>query len=443
MITLQEQKTPLKGEMFVPGDKSISHRSIMFASLAQGTSQITGFLEGADCISTINCFKSLGILIEKSSGNVNGVPTITVHGQGLHGLKAPSTTLYTGNSGTTTRLMAGILAAQNFDSVITGDASIVTRPMNRIIKPLTTMGASIKSEKDNGCCPLHIEGGKSLRGISYHSPVASAQVKSCILLAGLYASGDTVVHEPALSRNHTEIMLRAFGADIHNDVTRYGPSASILHPGMPLFGRKVNVPGDISSAAYFIAAACLIPGSELLIRNVGINKTRAGILAVLKQMGADITLLNEDNDMEPKADILVKYSELHGGNNGIYEISGKLVPAMIDELPIMAVVAANADCTTIIKDAAELKVKESNRINSIVENLKKMGADIEATDDGMIIHGGKKLHGATINPYNDHRIAMAFTIASMIATGDTIIEQEECVNISYPTFFKDIEKIKQ
>lgn len=443
MITLDHTTKALKGEIFVPGDKSISHRSVMFAALSEGTSQITGFLEGADCLSTIECFRGLGILIEKANRPLNGVPTITVHGKGLYGLQAPTGTLYTGNSGTTTRLMAGILAAQNFDCDITGDASIETRPMERVIKPLTSMGASIKSTKDNGCCPLHIEGGHPLRGISYHSPVASAQVKSCLLLAGLYAKGDTVVHEPALSRNHTEIMLRAFGADIHNDVTRYGPSAAILHPGMPLYGRQVNVPGDISSAAYFIAAAILVPGSEVLIHNVGINKTRAGILAVLKQMGADITLLNENDDMEPKADLLVRHSSLQGGNNGVYEISGKIIPALIDEIPIMAVLAATANCKTIIKDAAELKVKETNRIDTVVANLKAMGADIEATDDGMIIQGGKPLHGAVINSYNDHRIAMAFAIAALIAEGETIIENEDCVNISYPTFFKDLARLKK
>ncbi|PWT27844.1 3-phosphoshikimate 1-carboxyvinyltransferase [Butyrivibrio fibrisolvens] len=442
MIKLTSAPKPLKGEVYVPGDKSISHRSVMFAALAEGTSQITGFLEGADCLSTIDCFRKMGVLIERSDRPLNGVPTITVHGQGLHGLKEPTTTLYTGNSGTTTRLMAGILAAQEFDTDITGDESIEKRPMGRIIRPLSDMGASVTSVKDNGCCPLHIEGGHNLRGIVYHNQVASAQVKSCILLAGLYAQGDTVVHEPALSRNHTEIMLRYFGADVHNDATRYGPSAAVLHPGMPLYGRKINVPGDISSAAYFIAAALLVPGSEVLIHNVGINGTRAGFLAALKQMGADITLLNENNDMEPRADILVRYSELRSPNNDTFELGGKMIPTMIDEIPMFAVLAAVANCKTIIKDAAELKVKESNRIDTIVDNLKAMGADITATEDGMIINGGKPLHGAVIDSHKDHRIAMSFAIASLVASGETKIKDEKCVDISYPTFFRDFNNLK-
>jgi 3-phosphoshikimate 1-carboxyvinyltransferase len=413
----------------------------MFAALAEGASEITGFLEGADCLSTIACFRQMGIQIEKATRPVNGVPTITVHGEGLYGLKEPYGPLYTGNSGTTTRLMAGILAAQNFDSEITGDSSIVKRPMKRILNPLSAMGASVTSVRDNGCCPLHIDGGRTLHGITWHNEVASAQTKSCILLAGLYARGDTVVHEPAFSRNHTEIMLRAFGADIHNDVTRYGPATAVLHPGMPLFGRKINVPGDISSAAYFIAAALLVPGSEVLLRNVGINPTRSGLLAILKQMGADITLLNEDDEFEPKADILVRYSTLHGSHNGTFDISGKIVPSMIDELPIAAVLAATADTTTIIRDAGELKVKESNRIDTVVNNLKAMGADITATDDGMVIKGGSPLKGAHIKTAGDHRIAMTFAVASLIAEGKTIIDDENCVDISYPTFFRDLKRL--
>jgi 3-phosphoshikimate 1-carboxyvinyltransferase len=237
-------------------------------------------------------------------------------------------------------------------------------------------------------------------------------------------------------------MLRYFGADVHNDATRYGPSAAVLHPGMPLYGRKINVPGDISSAAYFIAAALLVPGSEVLIHNVGINGTRAGFLAALKQMGADITLLNENNDMEPRADILVRYSELRSPNNDTFELCGKMIPTMIDEIPMFAVLAAVANCKTIIKDAAELKVKESNRIDAIVDNLKAMGADITATEDGMIINGGKPLHGAVIDSHKDHRIAMSFAIASLVANGETKIKDEKCVDISYPTFFRDFNNLK-
>ena len=436
MIALEKAKKPLKGDIFVPGDKSISHRSIMFGALSTGTTEVTGFLESADCLSTIDCFKKLGVEIEHSMRPTHGVPTITVHGRGLHCFKAPDSTLYTGNSGTTTRLMSGILAAQPFDSMITGDISIEKRPMKRIITPLTQMGADVTSVLGNECAPLHFTGGRQLRGINYRSPVASAQVKSCIMLAGLYAEGDTVVYEPALSRNHTEIMLSAFGADIHNEVARDGSAAAILHPGMPLTGQKINVPGDISSAAYFIAAALIVPGSELLIRNVGINKTRSGILAVLEQMGADITLLNVDESNEPKADILVKYSELHGGENNQFVIGGKVIPTMIDELPVVAVVAATAGFDTIIKDAAELKIKESNRIDTVVNGLKKMGCDAEATEDGMIIHGGRPLKGADINSHADHRLAMSFAVASLVAEGTTRILDDECVGISYPSFFK-------
>lgn len=441
MISLEKATKPLKGDIFVPGDKSISHRSIMFGALSEGTTEVTGFLQSADCLSTIDCFRKMGVEIEHTIRPTNGVPTITVHGRGLHSFKAPDCTLYTGNSGTTTRLMSGILAAQPFDSMITGDMSIEKRPMKRIMTPLSQMGADVISVMGNDCAPLRFTGGKQLHGINYRSPVASAQVKSCIILAGLYADGDTVVYEPALSRNHTEIMLQAFGADIHNEVARNGSAAAILHPGMHLTGQKINVPGDISSAAYFIAAALIVPGSELLIRNVGINKTRSGILAVLEQMGADITLLNEDKTSEPKADILVKYSELKGGSNNQFVIGGKVIPTMIDELPVVAVVAATAGFDTIIKDASELKIKESNRIDTVVEGLRKMGCDIEATDDGMIIHGGKPLTGADIDSHSDHRLAMSFAVASLVASGTTRIIDDECVGISYPTFFKDFQSL--
>ena len=441
MIALEQAKRPLKGDVFVPGDKSISHRSIMFGALAQGTTEITGFLESADCLSTIDCFRKLGILIDHTIRPTNGVPTITVHGKGLYGLSTPEKMLYTGNSGTTTRLMSGILAAQSFDSSITGDASIEKRPMKRVMKPLNQMGADISSVLGNDCAPLQIKGGRRLHGINYRSPVASAQVKSSIVLAGLYADGETCVYEPALSRNHTEIMLSSFGADIHNEIARDGSAVAILKPGMPLNGIKINVPGDISSAAYFIVAALMVPGSELLIRNVGVNKTRSGILTVLKQMGADIQLLNLDESQEARADILVKYSELHGNQNHRFEIGGKDIPTMIDELPVVAVLAATADCDTIIKDAAELKVKESDRIAAVVENLTAMGADVEPTEDGMIIHGGKPLHGSDINTHNDHRLAMSFAVAALAAEGTTRILDDHCVGISYPTFFKDLQNL--
>ena len=421
------QSGPLRGEVTIPGDKSISHRSVMFGSIAKGTTEITGFLQGADCLSTISCFRKMGVEIENHGDQV------LVHGRGLHGLTAPDSILDCGNSGTTTRLISGILAGQNFSCTLTGDASIQKRPMKRIMEPLGMMGAQIESIHQNGCAPLAIT-GIPLHGIHYHSKVASAQVKSSILLAGLYADGKTQVTEPALSRNHSEIMLRFFGAD----VTSEGCTATIL-PADELYGQKIQVPGDISSAAYFIAAALLVPGSELLIKNVGINPTRDGILRVCQAMGADITLLNAVYDSgEPTADLLVRYSSLKAA-----EIGGSLIPTLIDEIPMIAVMACAAEGTTIIKDAAELKVKESNRIRVVVDNLKAMGADVEETDDGMIIHGGKPLHGAVLESHLDHRIAMSFTIASLIAEGETVIQNADCVNISYPVFYEDLEKLKQ
>lgn len=415
----------LHGIVSVPGDKSISHRAVMFGSLAQGTTEISHFLEGADCLSTIDCFRKMGIDIEQKKER------ILVHGKGLHGLQKPDSMLDCGNSGTTTRLISGILAAQPFDVTLTGDASIRKRPMKRIMTPLSQMGARISSLNGNDCAPLHIE-GTQLKGIAYQSPVASAQVKSCILLAGLYAEGVTSVTEPTLSRNHTEIMLNYFGANI----TSIGTTATI-QPAPVLTGRKVNVCGDISSAAYFIAAAMLVPGSEVLLKNVGINPTRDGILRVFKEMGADITYVEENSDSgEPTADLLVRYSSLHG-----VTVAGDIIPTLIDEIPMIAVVAALAEGTTVIKDAAELKVKESNRIETVVSNLKAMGCDIEATDDGMIIHGGRPLHGVTIDPKLDHRIAMSFAIAALVADGTTTIENADIVTVSYPAFYEEIQNL--
>lgn len=411
----------LRGEVKVPGDKSISHRAVMFGSLAKGRTRITGFLRGADCLSTISCFRQLGISIEEDASEV------LIHGKGLHGLAAPAQTLDTGNSGTTTRLMAGILAGQKFTSVLNGDASIQKRPMGRIITPLSQMGACIRSVSGNGCAPLTITGAP-LRGISYRSPVASAQVKSAILLAGLYAEGSTSVTEPALSRDHTERMLRSFGADI----TSSGLTATVK-PEPDLRGVDILVPGDISSAAYFIAAGCLVPDAEILLCNVGINPTRAGILQVAREMGADITLLHEKKEGEPVADLLVRSSSLHG-----ITIGGDLIPTLIDELPVIAVMAAAAKGTTVIKDAAELKVKESDRIAVVTENLAAMGCDVTATEDGMIINGKKPLHGAVIDPHLDHRIAMSFAVAALIADGETEIKDADCVKISYPAFYEDL-----
>ena len=415
---------PLKGEITVPGDKSISHRAVMFGSLAKGTTEITGFLQGADCLSTISCFESMGIAIE-NKGNI-----VLVHGNGLRGLKKPETVLDCGNSGTTTRLISGILSAQNFDVTLTGDASIQKRPMKRIMEPLSLMGADIVSVNGNGCAPLAIR-GKALHGIHYTSKVASAQVKSSILLAGLYADGPTSVTEPYVSRNHSEIMLNLFGAHVTTTNT-----TATIEPASELHSRKINVPGDISSAAYFIAAGLMVPGSEILIKNVGINPTRDGILHVCKAMGADLTLLNVKEDEGEPADILVRASSLHAA-----EIGGSIIPTLIDELPMIAALACFAQGTTVIRDAAELKVKESNRIAVMVENLSAMGADVTETEDGMIIHGGRPLHGAVIESYLDHRIAMTFAVTGLCAEGVTQINGAECVNISYPQFYQDLKNL--
>ena len=422
--------THLKGEVTIPGDKSISHRSVMFGALAKGTTTVTNFLQGADCLSTIECFKALGIPIE-NNGN-----TVVIHGKGLHGLTAPSHELYTGNSGTTTRLISGILSAQNFTTTLNGDVSIQKRPMKRIITPLEMMGAQIKSQLNNGCAPLTITGAP-LHGIHYTSPVASAQVKSAILLAGLYADSETKVTEPALSRNHSELMLSSFGAHVTSIANIDNSYTATITPADELYALDIEVPGDISSAAYFIVAGLITPHSEIVIKNVGINPTRDGIIRVCQQMGADITLEHVHYAGKEKvADIIVRHCELHG-----ITIEGDIIPTLIDEIPIIAVLACFANGTTHIKDAAELKVKESNRIDVMVNNLKAMGADIEATDDGMIIHGGKELHGAVIDSHLDHRIAMSFAIAGLNADGVTTIEGAECVDISYPEFYKDLKKL--
>ncbi len=414
----------LKGEVTIPGDKSISHRAVMFGSLAEGLTEVTNFLQGADCLSTIEAFRQMGIEIE------NTPDKILIHGRGLHGLRAPSSVLDMGNSGTTTRLISGILAGQPFESTLTGDASIQKRPMRRIMEPLSMMGADITSINGNDCAPLHIA-GRPLHGIHYQSKVASAQVKSAVLLAGLYADGITQVTEPAISRNHTELMLRYFGANLHTE----GRTAAV-HPDPRLMGQNINVPGDISSAAYFMAAGLIVPGSEILIRNVGINPTRDGILRVCQQMGGNITLLNVRNDGEPVADLLVKSSSLHG-----ITIEGDIIPTLIDELPVINIMAACAEGTTIIRDAAELKVKESNRIDVMVQYLSAMGCDIKGTDDGMIINGGAPLHGTTVDSHLDHRIAMSFAIAALIADGETQIKGSDVVTISYPAFYKDLAEL--
>lgn len=420
----------LKGEVTIPGDKSISHRSIMLGSIALGTTEITHFLEGADCLSTIDCFRKMGVEIERKPSS------ILVHGKGLRGLTAPASTLNVGNSGTTTRLISGILSGQNFATTLSGDDSLNSRPMKRIMTPLNTMGAHIRSLNDNGCAPLHIRPG-ALHGIHYQSPVASAQVKSAVLLAGLYADSPTSVTEPALSRNHTELMLQGFGAYVATDLHTDGTATAHVEPCKELYGQQICVPGDISSAAYFIAAALLVPGSELLVKNVGTNFTRAGFLKVCKAMGADIETVSQTIEGgESRADLLVRYSHLKGT-----VIEGDIIPTLIDEIPMIAIMAAFADGQTVIRDAAELKVKETNRIDTVTAGLKAMGADITPTDDGMIIEGTGHLNGASIQSYLDHRIAMAFSVAGLASDGETQIVDSQCVDVSYPEFYATLNSL--
>ena len=423
-------RRPLRGEIAVPGDKSISHRAVMFGSLAKGMTEIRHFLTGADCLSTISCFRKMGIRIDLSDDRV------LVHGKGLHGLQTPDGILDCGNSGTTTRLLSGILAGQPFASTLTGDASIRRRPMNRVIRPLREMGANIASYEDSGCAPLSIR-PSGLKGITYESPVASAQVKSCILLAGLYADSPATVSEPSLSRDHTERMLTQLGAKL-SAYTKEGRPAVTIEPEPSLEAVPVDVPGDISSAAYFLTAASLVPGSEIRLKNVGINPTRDGILRVLQDMDADISVENVCFGGEPSADLVVRSASLHGTT-----IAGDLIPTLIDEIPVLAIAAAFADGTTVIRDAAELKVKESDRIALVSEGLQRMGADVEPTEDGMIIHGGKPLHGAEIDTHGDHRIAMAFSIAALLADGETTLTDADCVDISYPGFYSDLEALQR
>ncbi len=396
MYCIKEAKK-LRGEIRVPGDKSISHRGIMLGSLAEGDTHLHGFLEGADCLSSIACFQKMGIEIERDGSNV------TIHGKGLHGLTKPSEILDAGNSGTTTRLMSGILAGQDFSSTITGDDSLRTRPMKRVITPLSEMGAVIDS--DNGCLPMTITGGH-LHGIDYISPVASAQVKSCVLFAGLYADGKTSVTEPAISRNHTELMLRGFGASVKTDEEKHYVE---VEPEPVLYGQDITVPGDISSAAYFLVAGLICEDADILIKNVNINPTRAGILKVIEDMGGNISYIDRRTvSGEEVADINVRTSSLHGTT-----VEGDIIPTLIDELPVIAVMAAYADGTTA------------------------------ATDDGFIINGGQPLHGTEIKTHKDHRIAMSFAVAALNASGDTEIDDPLCVSISFPDFFSKLDMLAE
>ena len=420
---------PLRGTLTVSGDKSISHRAVMLGSLATGTTEIEGFLPGEDCLSTIRCFRSMGVQIEQNGSSVK------VFGRGLRELTAPAGILDCGNSGTTTRLLSGALAAQHFNSVLSGDASIQRRPMKRIMIPLRAMGADITSVSGNDCAPLSVH-GKQLYGIHFNSPIASAQVKSAVLLAGLYASGQTTVTEPALSRDHTERMLRSFGAKVLTGNFEDRPSVTVTET-QNLYGTEISVPGDISSAAFFLVGASIVPGSEMVLRNVGINPTRDGVISALRAMGAKIEVLEVRNeDSEPAADLLVRYAPLHGT-----EIGGALIPRLIDELPVLAAAAAVAEGRTVIRDAAELKVKESNRIRTMAEGLSRLGATVEETEDGLIIDGGAALHGGAVESYSDHRIAMSFAILSLVTDGEVRISDPDCVNISAPTFYEDLKSL--
>lgn len=418
--------TGLTGEIQVPGDKSISHRAVMFSSIANGVTTIENYLDGEDCLSTINCFQKLGVTVEQDNTNV------TVYGNGLEGLQEPKEILDVGNSGTTARLMLGILAGRSFHSVIVGDESIAKRPMRRVTNPLRKLGANITGREDANYTPITINGG-GLNGIAYDSPIASAQVKSAILLAGLQAEGETTVIEPFKSRDHTERMLRAFGCKVVED----GNTVKLEGKQRLQGGMHITVPGDISSAAFFLVAGLIVPNSNITLKKVGMNPTRTGIMEVIEKMGGNITISNLVEDVaEPYADLSVTSSDLKG-----VEISGSLIPRLIDEIPIIALLATCAQGKTVIKDAEELKVKETNRIDTVVNELSKMGANIEAREDGMIITGGTRLHGASVSSFGDHRIGMMLAIASLIADGEVHLENSEAINVSYPTFFEHLQML--
>lgn len=414
----------LGGKIEVPGDKSISHRSIMFGALANGKTVIRHFLKGEDCLSTIDCFRKLGVEIEETDEE------IIVHGTGWDGLKEPSSILDTGNSGTTTRLMLGILAGLPFHSVMIGDESIARRPMDRVTVPLASMGADIAGRDNGRFTPLSIRGRK-LKTIEYRLPVASAQVKSAVIFAALQAEGESVIIEPEATRDHTEKMIEQFGGIVRREGDRI-----IIKGGQSFKGTDVYVPGDISSAAFFMVAAAIAPDSEIVLENTGLNETRTGIVDVFKQMGADMTIEKTSFKGEEIGTITVRTSKLKGT-----EISGALIPRLIDEIPVIALLATQAEGDTIIRDAEELKVKETNRIDTVVDELKKLGADIEATDDGMIIRGKSKLHGGAVSSHGDHRIGMVMAIAALIADGEVELENPEAIAVSYPEFFKHVNRL--
>ncbi len=414
----------IAGVLRVPGDKSISHRALMFSALAKGKTRIFGLSDCQDVRSTTGCLGALGISITET-----GNETI-VDGKGLSGLQKPESPLDAGNSGTTMRLLSGILAGQNFETTITGDQSLKKRPMRRIILPLRQMGVQIEGTATY-VPPLTIKPSK-LKPIQYHLPIASAQVKSCVLLAGLYADGETTIIEPYKSRDHTERLFRYLGADLkikQNKIT--------VSPDMNLNAKNLVIPGDISSAAFFMVAGAMVKNSQITLKNVGINPTRTGILEVLSKMGARFEIVNQKfQNNEPSADIIIYSSQLKG-----IDISGSIIPRIIDEIPIIAVAATQAKGQTVIRDAQELRYKETDRIRAVVENLKNMGVQVKELPDGLVIEGEQNLIGSKISSYDDHRIAMAFAIAALSATGETMIDNADCVNISYPGFFEQLENL--
>jgi len=417
----------LRGEISVPGDKSISHRSIMLGSLAEGTTRVSGFLMGEDNLSTWKAFETMGVTISQT-----GPDALEISGVGIDGLAEPGDVIDCGNSGTTMRLMSGLLAGQNFFSVLTGDKYLRKRPMKRVVTPLTAMGARIWGRDGGERAPLAIRGG-SLKPLNYASPVSSAQVKSAVLLAGLSVDGETTVTEPHLSRDHSERMLSCFGADVRP----FGEGVTLL--GRPrLVAQEIIVPGDISSAAFFMVAGLVTPGAELLIRNVGINPTRSGVIDILTAMGGRLELLDiREHSGEPVADILVCYSQLKA-----IDIHGDMVPRAIDEFPVISVAAALAEGTTTIREAEELRVKETDRIAAMVSELTKLGGQVEARPDGMVINGVERFDGGTVSSHGDHRIAMSMAVAALSAVGEVTIEDTGCTETSFPGFWELIDKIR-
>ena len=416
----------LRGCFELIGDKSISHRAVMFSSISKGHNKISNFLMGEDCLSTIYCFRKMGVDIQ-----ING-KDVYVKGNGLYGLKRPEDTLYVGNSGTTIRLMMGILAGNKFDATLIGDDSIAKRPMKRVTDPLKLMGCNIEGNDDANYTPIKIYGG-NLKAIDYHMPVASAQVKSALILASLYANDTSFIHEKIKSRNHTEIMLKSFGADINIENLKI-----TVKPVNELFSQDIYVPGDISSAAFIIVSTLITKDSEVIIKNVGLNETRTGIIDVVKNMNGNIEIINERLvSGELVGDLLVRYTP----NLCATTIDKDIIPKLIDEIPVIAVLATQAEGTSIIKDAQELKVKESNRIKAMVDNLKILGADIEELEDGMIIKGKSKLNGGKINTFKDHRIAMAFSTLNLMSDEKIKLDNEDCINVSFPGYFDLIKSL--